>query len=165
MYEFFMLLLLCWLLLLFLFCCWGSGISFALYSGPRWGICISLVPGKGVVLPCATFLGLSRWSLLCDTMFPPHCTLMELCGGYPTVDISQCEFTSILQNGITISHSGNNICHKIQQHINNGNNISQPKMAITSATIRYINPTNWQYQQPQWQQHLPQNLAINQQWQ
>ena len=48
------------------------------------------MPGKGVVLLSATSLGLRRWSLLCDTMSLPHCTLMEWCGGYPTVDISQC---------------------------------------------------------------------------
>ena len=41
--------------------------------------------GKDVVLPCATHLGLSRWFLLCDTMFPLHYILMELCGGCPTV--------------------------------------------------------------------------------
>ena len=78
----------------FFFCCWGFDISFLLCPGPRRGICISLLPGKGIALPCATHLGLSRWYLLCDTMFAPHCTLMELCGGCPTVNISQCEWVS-----------------------------------------------------------------------
>ena len=53
----------------------------------------------------------------------------------------------ILTNGNTISHSGNNICHKIQQHTSMAitsaiNDTSFPQVATTTATVAITSATN-----------------------
>ena len=87
------------------------------------------------------------WSAMRNTLGNPQELLLK---GSRNIKRLPPLYMIILTNGNSISHSGNNICHRIQQHT---------IMATTSANKhgnnichRMIHHSHkWQQQQPQWQ--------------